>query len=145
MASRNVETFRSSHQAFNRRDFDAVLSVVVEGISYHDRARNVTFRGRDGFMEFMQGWVSAFSTAQIEEAVYTDAGDVVIAQFVGRGINDGAMGPLPATGRPVEFNFCEIVRFDERGLVVSADAYYDQLSILVQLGHVPASERAATV
>jgi steroid delta-isomerase-like uncharacterized protein len=144
VASRNVETFRSSHQAFNRRDFDAVLSVVVEGIIYQDRARNATFRGRYGFMEFMQGWVSAFSNAQIQDPVYTDAGDVVVAQFVGRGVNDGALGPLPATGKPVEFNFCEIVRFDEKGMVVTVDAYYDQLSILVQLGHVPAIAQGAT-
>ena len=28
MASQNVETFRAAHQAFNRRDFDGVVSAT---------------------------------------------------------------------------------------------------------------------
>ena len=141
MASRNVETFRTAHEAFNRHDFEAVVSAMAEGVTYQDRALDVTFRGTTGFKEFMQGWVTAFPNAEISEPVYIDAGDTVIAQFVGRGINDGPLGPLPATGKPVSFNFCEILRFNGNGQVVSGDAYYDRLSILVQLGHAPAPQK----
>ncbi len=42
MASQNVETFRALHQAFNRRDFDGVVSKMAEGLIYEDRARNAT-------------------------------------------------------------------------------------------------------
>ena len=34
MASQNVETFRAAHQAFNRRDFDWVLSKMSEGLVF---------------------------------------------------------------------------------------------------------------
>ena len=61
MASQNVETFRAAHQAFNRRDFDAAVNKMAEDLDYRDQARNVTFTGRDGFKDFMQGWVGAFS------------------------------------------------------------------------------------
>jgi ketosteroid isomerase-like protein len=70
------------------------------------------------------------------------AGDAVVAQFVGRGVNDAPLGPLPATGKPVNFNFCEILRFNDNGQVVSGDAYYDQLSIMVQLGHAQAPQKS---
>jgi steroid delta-isomerase-like uncharacterized protein len=143
MASRNVETFKAAHQAFNTRDFAAVANAMAEDVVYHDRARDVTFRGRTGFKEFMQGWIAAFSNAEISEPIYIDGGDTVVAQFTGRGVNDGPLGPLPATGKPVTFHFCEIVRFNEAGQVVSGDAYYDQLSILVQLGHAQAPQTAA--
>ena len=33
MASQNVETFRAAHQAFNRRDFDGVVS--KDGRRFH--------------------------------------------------------------------------------------------------------------
>ena len=143
MASRNVETFRAAHQAFNRRDFDAVVATMAEDITYQDRARNLTFRGRTGFKEFMQGWVTTFSNAEVFEPQYIDAGDVVIAEFVGRGVNDGPLGPLPATGKQVNFPLCEVMRFNNKGQIVSGAAYYDQLSIMVQLGHAQAAQSAS--
>jgi predicted ester cyclase len=142
MASRNVETCRSAHQAFNRRDFEAIANTLIEEVVYLDRARENTFRGKKEFKAFMQGWVTAFPDAQITEPTYIDAGDAVIAQFLGRGTNDGPFGPFGPTGKPVRFHFCEILRFNEKGLVVSGDAYYDQLSIMIQLGHVPAPQQA---
>jgi steroid delta-isomerase-like uncharacterized protein len=142
MASRNVETCMAAHRAFNSRDFEAVENAMAEDVIYQDRARNATFRGRTGFREFMQGWVAAFSNAQVSEPIYIDAGDTVVAQFVARGVNDGPLGLLPASGMPANFNFCEILRFNDKGQVVSGDAYYDQLSIMVQLGHAKAPQKA---
>ena len=142
MTSRNVETFRAAHQAFNRRDFDAVVTAMAENVTYEDRARNATFRGRAGFKEFMQGWVTALSNAEVSEPTYIDAGDVVVAQFTGRGTNDGPLGPLPATGKQLNLAFCEIIRFDDKGQIVSGALYYDQLSLFTQLGHAQAPQAA---
>ena len=142
MASRNIEIFKSDHQAFNRRDFDAIVNTMAEDVIYRDRARGVTFRGRTGFKEFMQSWVAAFSNYEISEPKYIDGGDVVVAQFVARGVNDGPLGPLPATGKQVSFDFCEIVRFNDKGQVIAGDAYYNQLSMMVQLGHAQAPQAA---
>ena len=143
MASRNVETFRAAHQAFNKRDFEAVLNVMTEDVIYHDRARGVTFEGRSGFRQFMESWVAAFSRAEVSEPKYSDAGNTVIAEFIARGTNDGPLGPLPMTGRSMQVPFCEIMTFDEKGQIVSGAIYYDQLSIMSQLGHAQPTEAAA--
>lgn len=135
MASKNVETFRAAHEAFNRRDFDAVVSAMADEFTYHDRARGVTFRGPNGFRDFIQGWVAAFSNAEVFEPEYIDGGDVVVAQFTGRGANDGSLGSLPPTGKQLNLHFCEIIRFNDKGQMLLGAAYYDQLSMLVQLGH----------
>ncbi len=144
MASQNVETFRAAQRAFNGRDFDGAVSKMAEGFTYRDRARNVTFTGRNGFKEFLQGWADAFSNATVTDPTYLDAGDTVIAQFQGRGVNDGALGPLPETGREIDVSFCEFMRFDDNGQIVSGGIYYDQLTMMTQLGHIEPSAEAAT-
>lgn len=135
MASKNVETLSAAHKAFNKREFDAVVKVMSEDVHYHDRARGVSFKGHGGFKEFMQGWVTAMSNAEVFEPKYIDGGDTVVAEFIGRGTNDGPLGTLPKTGKQLTLNFCEVIRFNERGQIVSGAVYYDQLSMMIQLGH----------
>ena len=136
MASKNVETFRAAHQAFNRRDFDACLAVLSENVVYQDNGRNMTIRGREGFRQFMEGWVIAFSDAEVSDPVYIDGGNTVVAQFIARGLNDGPFGSLPASGRQMQLPMCEVFRFDDNGQMISGSLYYDQLSLLTQLGHI---------
>lgn len=135
MVSSNVETFKQAHQAFNHRDYDDVVNAMTAGVAYRDHAQNTTFQGRAAFKQFLQGLVAAFSNVQVTQAIYIDAGDTVIAQFINRGTNDGPLGPLPATGKPLELYLCEILHFDANGQIASGELYYDQLSIFAQLGH----------
>jgi steroid delta-isomerase-like uncharacterized protein len=135
MSSKNVETFRAAHQAFNRHDFDAAVSAMTDGCTYRDHPRNVTFTGPGEFKQFMQGWTAAFSNAEVSEPTYIDGGNVVVSQFIGVGKNDGPLGPMPASGKSMRLPFCEIFQFDDQGRIVSGAIYYDQLSMLAQLGH----------
>lgn len=139
MASKNVDTFSAAHQAFNRRDFDAVVKMMAEEFVYEDRARGVKFTGRSGFKEFMRGWVTAFSNAEVSGPRYIDAGDTVIAEFTGRGTNDGPLGELPKTAKQLNLPFCEIIRFNAQGQMVSGSCYYDQMTMMSQLGHAAAA------
>jgi steroid delta-isomerase-like uncharacterized protein len=134
MSSNNVATFRAAHEEFNRREFDALLNRLSPTFSYRDHARGLTFDGREGFREFLSGWVTGFSDARVSEPTYLDAGNVVIAQFQARGTHDGAMGTLPATGRQLDLPMCEMIQFGDQGEIVGGGLYYDQLSILTQLG-----------
>jgi steroid delta-isomerase-like uncharacterized protein len=144
MSATHVEIFRAAHQAYNRRDFDAILNVITEDCIYQDQARGVTYCGREDFRDFLQGWATSSSDGQVSEPSYIDAGDVVVAEFHARGINDGPLGPLPATGRRMDVPMCEIMRFNDQGQIVSGGLYYDQLSMLTQLGHTPAPGAAAS-
>jgi steroid delta-isomerase-like uncharacterized protein len=134
--SKNVETFMAAHKAFNKRDFDGAVKHYAADAVYHDLPRGLTFKGPKAFTEFMQGWVTAMSNAEVFEPKYHDAGDTVIAEFVGRGTNDGPLGPLPKTGKPLKLHFCEVFQFNKQGQIVDGKVYYDQMSMLVQLGHV---------
>jgi hypothetical protein len=101
---------------------------------YTDVARGLTLNGNDEITGWLTGWKTAFSDARVDQPSYLDAGDWTIARFRGRGVNDGPMGPLPATGKQMDLDFCELCRWQD-GKVVEAAMYYDTTTMMVQLGH----------
>ena len=133
----NVDKYRSAHQAFNRRDWTALSQNFTVDAEYTDKARGVTLKTPQELVDYLRtNWVAAFSDAAIVETGYIDAGNYVIAQVTAAGTNDGAFGPMPRTGRRVSTQFCEIMRFNAAGQIISGSLYYDLVTILVQLGHM---------
>ncbi len=61
MASKNVETLRSVHESWNRRDFAGIVRNATEGLAYTDHARSLTLNTRDKFREWTEDWAKAFS------------------------------------------------------------------------------------
>jgi steroid delta-isomerase-like uncharacterized protein len=135
MGTRNVETHRAGHQAFNRRDFVAMTRNYAEHITWTDHAQGRTFRTpRDFADNFLPAWITAASDIQIVEPSYLDAGQAVVCTFTVVGTHDGPFGPFQASGRQFTLPLCELWRFDSSGRVVGGDLYYDQVSLLSQLG-----------
>jgi steroid delta-isomerase-like uncharacterized protein len=138
MAAVHVERHRAGHEAFNRRDFAAMTSHYADHIRWTDRARDLTFRTPEEFRsEFLAGWVQASSDIRVADPGYLDAGAASVATFTVTGTHDGPLGPFPATGRAFSLALCELWHFDRDGQVVGGDLYYDQVSLLMQLGLLP--------
>jgi steroid delta-isomerase-like uncharacterized protein len=138
MESRNVKTYRAGHEAFNRRDFNAMVKQYAENISWIDQARGITFRTPEEFKDdFLEGWTRISSDCQVTDARYTDAGDTVVARFTAQGTNDGPLGSFPATGKEWTLPICEMWHFGADGQVQGGEIYYDQLSLLRQLELLP--------
>jgi steroid delta-isomerase-like uncharacterized protein len=138
MASSNIEAHRAGHEAFNRRDFEAMTKHYADRIAWTDHAQGRTFRTRQEFRdEFLPGWVEASSDIRITGPRYVDAGQTALCTFSVTGTNDGRLGPFPATGKEFALELCELWHFDGGGRVVGGDLYYDQVSLLTQLGLMP--------
>jgi len=138
MAASNVERHRAGHEAFNQRDFAAMTSHYADRIRWTDRARGLTFTTPEEFRdEFLAGWVGSSSDIRIADPGYRDAGEASVATFTVTGIHDGPLGPFPATGKPFTLDLCELWHFGPDGRVVGGDLYYDQVSLLLQLGLLP--------
>ena len=136
MSSKNVETLRAAHKSWNKRDFAGVIRNATAGLAYADHGRNITLNTKDKFREWTEGWAKAFSDGRITNPQYIDAGNIVVAQFTVEGINDGPLGSMKSTGRKMSLPFCEICHFDKQGRIVSGGCYYDQYTLLTQLGHI---------
>jgi hypothetical protein len=142
----NLETYRAGHEAFNQRDFDAMVKHYADSISWTDRARGVTFTTPQEFKDvFLTGWVQSSSDIRITDPSYIDAGQTVVCTFTVVGTHDGPLGPFPVTSKPFALPLCEMWHFDASGRVVGGDLYYDQGSLLMQLGLMPQPSAASAV
>ena len=130
-----VERHRAVHQALERRDRDAIRAILSPHFTYTDHPRGLTMKTAEEYIDWLDEWVGALPDAVVSESRYLGAEHTSVAQFVGRGTNEGSMGALPPTGRRIALPFCEVFHYDASGLAVSGESYYDALTILVQLGH----------
>jgi steroid delta-isomerase-like uncharacterized protein len=138
MAASNVDTYRAGHEAFNQRDFEAMTKHYADRIDWTDHAQGRTFTTPQAFREdFLPGWVTASADIRITDPRYIDAGQTVVCTFTCVGTHDGPLGPFPATGKRFALPLCEMWHFDTHGQVVGGDLYYDQASLLGQLGLLP--------
>jgi steroid delta-isomerase-like uncharacterized protein len=134
MASKNVATALAVYDAFNSRDLDKAVSATNENILWEDHGRGVTTKTRAELKDSFKEWADGFSDGKITDTKAIDAGDTVIVEYIGRGTNDGPMGPAPATGKRVSLPFVDIVHFDKDGKISGGASYYDMFSLLVQMG-----------
>ena len=138
MASSSVDAHRAGHEAFNRRDFETMTNHYADTIAWTDHAQGRTFRTPQEFKdEFLAGWIRASADIRVTDPHYFDAGRTVVCTFSVIGTHDGPLGPFPATGKPFALPLCELWHFDPSGRVVGGDLYYDQVSLLTQLGLMP--------
>ena len=138
MTASNVGAHRAGHQAFNRRDFEAMTERYADTIAWTDHSQGRTFRTPQEFRnDFLAGWVRASSDIRVTGPRYLDAGQTAVCAFTVEGTHDGPLGPFPATGKEFALPLCELWHFDPSGLVVGGDLYYDQVSLLTQLGLLP--------
>jgi steroid delta-isomerase-like uncharacterized protein len=133
----NAMLARSFYEAYNNRDFDRVTSCIAEGAEWTNVATGQSFRGPDGYRQYLQSWATAFPDSTCEVTNLFSGGDWVLVEFTGRGTHSGPMhgpmGEIPPTGRHVESKFCDVYQFRD-GKVVSGRTYFDAASLLGQLG-----------
>jgi ketosteroid isomerase-like protein len=133
------ETHRQLHRMFNERQFAAMEEHFAPQFIFEDLPRALTLKSAREFLEYLEhGWVGSFSDAQVEAGEYSEGPDSSVCVFHGRGVSDGPLGDLPPTGRSMDLVLTEVLQFDGDGKVVSGQLNYDQLTMLQQVGHLPA-------
>jgi steroid delta-isomerase-like uncharacterized protein len=131
----NIELHQEAHRRMSEEGAEATATLFADDVVYLDMARGLSLKGKGEATGWLAEWKTAFSDAAVADASYIDAGEWTIARFQGRGVNDGPMGNLPATGKRLDTPFCELLRWSD-GTVQEGAMYYDTTTIMVQLGHM---------
>jgi steroid delta-isomerase-like uncharacterized protein len=126
------------YESWEKRDFDAFEACLAEGVSFHDAARGQTITGKAAVKDWYASWVTACPDSVAGATVVATSDDTAVFEGVFAGTNTGAFGPFPATGRSVSLPWTNVLRFDSDGRIIGGAAYYDQLTVMIQLGHMEA-------
>jgi predicted ester cyclase len=143
----NAYIAQNIHPLWTDRQFDRILSEMIdEDVEWTTVPTGEVFRGREGFRQFMQGWADAFPDGRAEDTHVYVGEDFAVTEFVGRGTHEGPLrspaGEISSTGRPVEFELCEVYQI-RNGRIHSARTYFDALDLMRQLGVLPELERTS--
>jgi steroid delta-isomerase-like uncharacterized protein len=138
VTSRNSQTARDQVESFNRRDLDAQVSGYADQFKMTDHARGIALGSKEEVKAWMGDFIAASSDSKVNVIEVVDAGDVVVSVLEMEGTNDGPLGPMPASGRRFSTRGVQILHFDKAGKIIAHDNFFDQLSMMVQLGFAQA-------
>ncbi len=138
--AQNASTARSTYDAWNERDFDRFAEVMAKA-ELIDMGSGTRFTGREGAMQFAQGWADGFPDGKVTIDSVIETGKHVVVEFTGRGTHTGTlmtpMGGIDATGRSVELKLCDVWTFADDGTPKTVHFYVDSGSMMTQLGLAP--------
>jgi steroid delta-isomerase-like uncharacterized protein len=115
-----------------------LLGFMSEDVHYEDVPSHSVFEGHDGIAAMCAGAFQMSSDLTFEIVNRQTDGRLYAFENVSTGTNTGAVGPIPATGRPIALRGIAVGSISPDGLVESHRDYWDMAGLLVQLGVLPA-------
>jgi steroid delta-isomerase-like uncharacterized protein len=131
------ELVRRLEVAMNERQLDDLDDVVAENFVRHCQATpDVNVRSREQFKQFLIDYTAAFPDNVQTFTHVVAEGDQIGVFATYEGTHTGPMGPVPATGKKVNFDFGGVFRV-ENGKLAEFRITWDNMTILGQLGLLP--------
>ena len=134
---RNKQIVRRFVEAGNARDFAALQTIVSPDFVRHCPATpDVEVRSFEDFRRFLEQDATIFPDSRVTLDTLVAEGDAVAFWAAYTGTQRGPMGPFPPTGKRMTCEFSGIFRI-EQGKIAHVRLTWDNVAVLVQLGHFP--------
>ena len=137
----HATTMRRLYELINAGDIDGFGEHVADGFVEHEELPGLE-RSKDGVMELFRMYRSAFPDLRMEAEDVLVSADKVVARVRATGTHQGEFMGMPATGKQVDVQLIDIIRFGEDGLALEHWGVLDSLGMMQQLGAIPAPAAA---
>lgn len=133
----HVATLRRMYDLISAHDIDAFGEFLAADFIEHEElpAGGPT---REGVKAFFRMQIAAFPDFAMTTQDIIDGGDKVVARARFTGTHEAEFMGIPATGRPVDVQLIDIMRFADDGLVHEHWGVFDAMAMMQQL-RAPAS------
>jgi len=131
----NSETMRRTYDLINEGDIDGFGRLLAADFVEHDELPGLP-PTKDGVMELFRTYLAAFPDLHMEPVDVIAQGGTTVARVRATGTQNGEFMGMPPSGKSVDVQLIDIMRFDGVGLVREHWGVVDMLSMLSQLGAV---------
>ncbi len=127
---------RKTYDRINDGDIAGFGDLMAEDFAEHGGAPGYPDT-KAGTLDFFRALAVAFPDMRMKVEDLIAEGDKTVARVAVTGTHEGEFMGIPATGKHVDIQLIDIMRFDHAGLVVDHWGVGDMLTLMQQLGVVP--------
>lgn len=132
----HAATMRRVYDLLNAGDIDGFGDLLAADVVEHEELPGLE-PTKEGIMAFFRAYLAAFPDLRMDVQDLLASGDKVVARVKATGTNQGDFMGMPATGKGIDVQLIDIMRFGDDGLVREHWGVMDSLTMMQQLGLVP--------
>ena len=132
----HADTMRRAYDLLNAGDVDAFGDLLVDDFVEHEELPGVE-SSKDGVKAFFRMYIAAFPDLRMTVEDVISSGDKVVARTRATGTHEGELMGIPATGRRIDVQLVDIIRFGDDGLAREHWGVFDSMTMMQQLGVIP--------
>jgi steroid delta-isomerase-like uncharacterized protein len=133
-----VAAMRRLYELINAGDIDGFGDRLADDFVEHDSAPGME-PTKEGVKQLFRMYRASFPDLHMDVEEVLPSGDKVVGRIRATGTHTGeAFMGLPSSGKSVDVHLIDITRFDDDGLAREHWGVFDALSMMQQLGAIPA-------
>jgi steroid delta-isomerase-like uncharacterized protein len=132
----NAAALQRLYERLNAGDADGAVEVLADDFVEHELTPGLD-PTKEGTKQLFRMMIAAFPDLRFDAEDILTSGDKVVSRSRFTGTNKGEFMGMPATGKSVNVQLIEIVRFGDDGLAYEHWGVMDIMSMMQQLGAVP--------
>ncbi len=133
----NATTMRKAYELISAGDIDGFGDLVAENFVEHEETPGLA-PTKEGTLEFFRMVLTAFPDMRMDVEDLMVDGDKTISRVTVTATHQGEFMGVPASSNRVEVGLIDIMRFDDSGLVCEHWGVMDMLTLMQQIGAIPA-------
>jgi steroid delta-isomerase-like uncharacterized protein len=129
-------TMRSGYEHINAGDVAGFAKLVADDFVEHEATPGLP-PTKEGTLEFFRVLLAAFPDMRMEVDDLFACGNKTVARVRARATHKGEFMSMPASGKTIDVELIDIMRFNDAGLVCEHWGLTDMLSLMQQIGALP--------
>jgi steroid delta-isomerase-like uncharacterized protein len=130
---------RSAYDRINEGDIEGFAALLADDFVEHEETPGFP-PTKEGVLEFFRMYRAAFPDLRMDAEDVLASGDKTVARVRATCTHRGELMGIPPTGKRVDVELIDIMQFDDAGSVSEHWGVIDTMSMMQQLGVVPAGQ-----
>ena len=132
----HAATLRRFYDLLSNGDIEGFGALLADDFVEHEETPGLA-PTKDGVLEFFRMYRAAFPDLRMDPEDVLASGDKAVARVRATGTHQGEFMGMPPTGKNIDVQLIDILRFGDDGRAHEHWGVFDQMTMMQQLGVVP--------